>query len=313
MTEIELPALHGRNPLGLFAALGVLDIATRSMRGRRVTLRWTDHVDPVAIIEGPDSIHHLIELCDVDRARWANSPVLTWGPNGGPPIPDLKMSSTDLRSWLSVVADSFRSTHDRTDGDLLAGLVAEGAMAAGKPESKPTHLRFTTGQQQFMNIARGCLSAWTTENLAHNLSNYDFDYVPGKSFRWDSKPVVPYALGARAPSKGETSTVLGIEWLAFLALKFFPVAAAFGRTRTTGCSSSYKNVEFTWPLWSARLTSPVVASILADSHIRSMEHAELRQLGVLSVWTSPIQRIGTGEGYGSFGAPGPHIEAMGKP
>lgn len=313
MIEIELPALHGRNPLGLFAALGTLDVATRSLPDRRVTLRWTDTVDPVAIVEGPDSIEHLIELCDLDRVRWAASCLLTWSPEGDATLTDLKVSATELRTWLAELAR--QADHGgRTDVDLMAALLAEGGVA-GKGDSKPTHFHFTAGQQKFLVMVRELQANVNAERIAEALLGpWRYD-SPLPVLGWDARGERIFALRGSDPAKEKKLGVPGADWLGFLGLRYFPVTVQQFRGRpqvvTTGCSPGWKAGTFTWPIWVVPLTSPVVGSVMADSTLANQSTDMLRRLGIRQVLRAPIRRSDQG-GYGSFGPAGPAIDPPGR-
>lgn len=309
MTDVALPALYGRNPLGLFAALGALDVASRLLPGRTVTLRWTDSLQPIAILRGPDSLDHLVDLIDQDRLRWARSPILTWGPDGSP-LDDLKPSTKELRLWSQLVLEEFQSTGDRTDVDLLCGLVAEGA-TAGKGDSKPTHFHFTAGQQRFLSMVRELQSGVDPPRIQEALEGpwrYD-SRLP--VLGWDARGERIYALRGFDPAKEKKLGVPGADWLAFLALRFFPVTVRSGRSGrpqlvTTGCSPGWKSGQFTWPLWFVDLGAEVVSSLVADSDLVTLTQSRRRMLGVHHVLSAPIRRSDQG-GYGSFGPSGPAV------
>lgn len=300
--DISLPALRGRNPLGLFAALGALDVATRLLPDRSVTLRWEGSLEPVGILRGPDSLGHLVELCDADRARWASSPVLMWGPNGKP-LDDLKPSPEELRQWTAVIAHEALLTRQRADVDLFCALVAEGAMA-GKGDSKPTALHFTAGNQRLLAMVRDLCAGVDAERITEALVGpWRYD-SPLPVLGWDVRGERIYALRGANPANEKKLGVPGADWLAFLGLRFFPVAARSGKLLTTGCTGRWKTETFTWPLWSVDLTSAVVGSLLADGNLAQLPVAERRQLGLSEVFRAPIRRRDPG-GYGSFGAPEP--------
>lgn len=300
--DIVLSALRGRNPLGLFAALGALDVATRALPDRRVTLRWTEGLEPKAVLRGPDSLGHLVALCDKDRARWASSPILTWGPSGTP-LDDLKPEPDQLRQWTDSVLDGAIRTGQRADVDLLGAFVAEGATAR-KGDSKPTALHFTAGQQRFLVMARELCAGVDVERFTEALAGpWRYD-SPLPVFGWDARGERIYALRGVDPAKEKKLGVPGADWLAFLGLRFFPVAARGGRLLTTGCAGRWKEETFTWPLWRVDLTSMVAASLVADGNLASLPATERRQLGVNELLRAPIRRSDQG-GYGSFGAPAP--------
>ena len=308
---VALPALRGRNPLGLFAALGALDVASRALPERDVRLHWTTGIVPTAVLTGPDSVDHLIELCDHDRRRWARSPVLTWGPEARP-LDDLKPSLGELRAWIGATVDAYRRTGDRADVDLLAALVAEGA-AAGKGDAKPTHFHFTAGQQRFLIMVRQLQVGVTTEHLNEALNGpwrYESELpVLG----WDARGERIWALRGFAPSGEKKLGVPGADWLAFLGLRFFPVVLrtdARGRVQlvTTGCSGGWKAGTFTWPLWNVPLRRETVMAVLADMRLLRMAEADRRRIGVGEIMQAPIRRTDQG-GYGSFGPPSPVVTA----
>lgn len=307
MNETELPALRGRNPLGLFAALGVLDVASHHLSDRHVTLRWTDGLEPHAVLSGPDSLDQLLELCGQDQHRWASSLVLTWGP-GGIPLDDLKPSLPDLRRWIEDVLEEYRRTGDDRDITLLSALVAEGA-AAGKGNAKPTHFHFTAGNQKFLAMVRLLRHAVTVDDFAEALVGpwrYESELpVLG----WDARGERIWALRGFAPAGEKKTGVPGADWLGFLGLRFFPVALQTGgdgaqRLVTTGCTGNWKSGSFSWPLWRIPLTSDVAGCLLADPGIVEMTQESRHRLGVSQVMRAGIRRTDQG-GYGSFGPPSP--------
>lgn len=300
--DLVLSALHGHNPLGLFAALGALDLATRSLPDRSVTLRWTEQLEPKAVLCGPDSLDHLVALCDADRERWASSAILTWGPNEKP-LDDLKPAPDQLRKWADEIVDGADRAGQRAEVDLLGALVAEGA-AARKGDSKPTAFHFTAGQQRFLVMVRELCAGVDAERLNEALIGpWRYD-SPLPVLGWDARGERIYALRGADPAKEKKLGVPGADWLAFLGLRYFPVAARRGRLLTTGCAGRWKEETFTWPLWYVDLTSMVAASLVADAALVKLDVTERRQLGVHELLRAPIRRSDQG-GYGSFGAPEP--------
>lgn len=302
MTGIALPALRGRNPLGLFAALGALDVATRSLPDKRVTLRWTEGLEPCAVLCGPDDVDHLVSLCHADLARWESSPILTWGPDGTP-LDDLKPEPDHLTAWTAAVLEDAARTRERVDVDLFNALVAEGAKDR-KGATKPTAFHFTFGNQKFLAIVRKLRGGIDSDDLREALVGpWRFDSAL-PTLRWDLRIERIYALRGFNPQDERNPGVPGADWLGFLGLRFFPVASRRGGLLTTACAGPWKRETFTWPLWHVDLTSLVAASLLADTQVVSMNAADRRQLGVHEVLRAPIRRPETA-GYGNFGAPEP--------
>jgi hypothetical protein len=299
--EVELRPLCGRNPRGLFAALGALDVVSRQLPEQCPTLRFTDSIEPHAVLTGPRDLDHLVALCDRDRARWENSPILAWGPEGRP-LDDLKpRAESELPAWIGAVAEPM-SVDDRADVDLLAGLVSEGARA-GKGDAKPTHFHFTAGNQRFLAKVRELRSAIGPEDLREALGGPWRYESKLSSLGWDVGGEKLHAYRAIAPTRDKTPAgVPGADWLGFLGLRFFPVLTSRGRLLTTGCERGWKDSAFTWPLWNVGLTADVVRALIGRGDLAAMSDAERRVLGVHRVLRSPIRRTDQG-GYGSFGAP----------
>ncbi len=293
---IRLAPLRGRNPRGFLAALGALDVATRRLPDTRVTLSWTEGIEPVAVLQGPRDLDHLVDLCDEDRARWADSPVLTWGPDGTPAA-DLKVPPAAVADWFRAALD----TGDACDADLLGALLAEGPVS-GKDESKPTQLHFTAGQQHFLDIVRRLRTEATPEALTEALAGPWQFAASAPDLSWEAGAERLHAHRAVAPTK-EASTprgVPGADWLGFLGLAFLPVVAQGEKLVTTGCAGAWKRETFTWPLWSGSLPASVVGLLLGRD-LTGMPRTERLAAGVHRLLSAGIRRSDQG-GYGSFGA-----------
>lgn len=297
MNEIALTPLRGRNPLGLFAALGALDVATRALPGRRVKLWWSDDVDPYAIIDGPDDVDHLIDVCWADVDRWRTSPVFV-GPNGDV-VDDVKVPIDLVPAW-------FEQTVDPVDRRLLAALVAERAKAKGKEEAKPSHFHFTAGQQKFLLMARQLRDGLTPDYLREALVGPWESLSELPVFGWDAKGERIYALSGPSPAGVKKTGVPGADWLGLLGLRFFPVTLRSvngeAELETTGCRRGWKSGSFAWPLWDRPISAAVATSLVGHQGLGGYTPAERAAIGVSGWCTAPIRRSEQG-GYGSFGAP----------
>src|SRR6185437_9236192 len=145
MTELLLRALEGTNPLGFLAALGTFDATARS--SRRATLRWTDDIVPQPMLGGIEDTEDLLEVLDEDRLSWARSLVLRYPETK--PLADAKPDEHLLQGWFENAYRMDRAV----DADMLCSIVAEGAFDRAR-KAKPTHLHFTAGQQQFLEMVR---------------------------------------------------------------------------------------------------------------------------------------------------------------
>ncbi len=294
MPETPLPGLIGTNPLGFLAALGALDVAHRS--GLTAALRWTDDIEPVAMLTGLPDVGALAALVEADRQTWVDSPVLTWATDGTPP-PDLKVRQADLRLWIGATLDSDKRCH----ADLMSALVAEGAVA-GKGESKPTHLHFTAGQQKFLVMVRTLATAVAPADVQLALTGPWSRSSPLPVLGWDVGQERAYAFRGSDPGPEKKLGTPGADWLAFLGLTYFPVANDCERLVTTGCSLEWKRGWFRWPLWTRSLSSDVVRSVLGDRSLWRLDSTGLVLRGVSRILEAPVRRSEQG-GYGSFGSP----------
>ena len=311
MTELMLPALEGSNPLGFLAALGVLDTVDRA--GYAVTLRWTDDLVPQAVLGGAGDLDEVIDVLDRDRSRWSSSLVLAFPP--GKPLSDAKPDAKLLTQWFRAAADA----RDGSDADMLCAIVAEGAFdRSGK--AKPTHLHFTAGQQQFLEMVRTLAAEVDAERLREAICGPWRHDSPMPSLSWDARGERVYAVRATNPSGEKRLGVPGADWLAFRGLICYPVTLDGRSLRTTGCDADWKRSAFRWPLWSVPASSRVIRSLVGDASLVSEEAwgvrrrrtrpspSDLAARGVISVLECPIRRSDQG-GYGSFGGPTTLVES----
>ncbi len=299
--SIELQPLIGTNPLGFFAALGVLAAIERQDPASAPKLSWSDGIVPRACVDGPSGVDELVGLLDADRRAWASSLILSSGPDGSP-VADVKSDEAGIRSWASRIrADATAS--NRRDSDQFVALLAENALA-GKNDAKPSLLHFTAGQQKFLAMARE-LNEKVDLDLLREAVVGPWSYESSLPvLGWDARGERIYALRGTDPSKDKKTGVPGADWLAFSALGLFPSAKNGGAGRdqllTTGCRGTWKQGRFHWPLWSPPLSLDVVRSLLAFEGLVDEPLALQRQRGVFRVLEAPIRRSDQG-GYGSFG------------
>lgn len=296
MSEVPLPALEGTNPLGYLAALGVLDAV--AVRCPPATLRWTDDLVPHAIMGGVASLDELLDVLDKDRAEWACSALLSFSVSGKP-LSDVKLAGPELRQWFQFIADAA----PRSNADHLCAIVAENAYDKNA-RAKPTHLHFTAGQQQFLNMIRDLAANVGPERLREAIQGpwrYD-STLP--SLSWDSRGERIYAIRATNPSNDKRHGVPGADWLAFRGLTFYPVTrTASGSLRTTACDIEWKSSAFRWPVWTVPATRNTIKSLVADPGLVAKDArvslAVLSARGIASIHQAKIRRNDQG-GYGSF-------------
>jgi hypothetical protein len=304
---LTLTGLDGTNPLGFFAALGVLEALHRA--GREPALSWTDGVVPRPVIAGAGD--DLVAVLDADRKVWQDSIVLH-GPRTHP-LTDAKPSREVMRAWTGEVVESLERAPD--EADLFAALVAEGAVD-GNENTKPTHLHFTAGQQQFLRMWRELAQHVDADRLGEALFGPWREDSTLPSLSWNAGAERLYAVRAINPAKEKRLGVPGADWLALLGLTMFPTCTVRTRDgfglRTSGCDPAWKSSALRWPLWTAPVGRDTARSLVGSRDLvtrpgdrspaaRTALRATLRAWSVFRVLQAPIRRTDQG-GYGSFGS-----------
>lgn len=293
MKDIHLTGLEGTNPLGFLAALGVQVALSFGPTPSR--LWWSDDVIPHAVLDGIHAIDDVVGQIMKTLRSWQNSPAVKSAPKDKTAIPrgdDLKFSPANIRLYLAA-------SRDGPARNLGASLVAEGSLDK-QGVAKPSDLYFTAGQQKFMSTVRQILDVTSDDDVRSGLLGpwkYDSN-LP--SLGWDVADDRTYALRARDPSSEKKPTNPGPEALAVLGLSTHNVFAGKDRTITLGCSGSWKNGDYSWPIWNRPASFYAVKSLLAHSDER--RHDWLYSWGIHKILRSQIRRSDQG-GYGTFGPP----------
>lgn len=295
MSEIEMLPLHGTNPLGMLAALGTFRSAV--IEWPNVRLRWecSDIIPyPVLVFDHEVAVDDLLGVLDRQRGAWRESGLLRNAHR------DVK--EVHLREWGKAIGK------DRSGlpvDELFVALVSEGARDL-KKNNKPSHLHFTAGQQQFLDIAREVLDASELDRLREAIVGpWRFDSTT-KTLRWDPRGERIYAVRGFNPSKDPSLNVPGADWLAFIGLCFFPTINRNGTLETTACNRDWKVSAMRWPLWEPPLAFSEVRQLFLSDLLAERERDRLRSdrladLGINAIVEAPIRRSDQG-GYGSFGA-----------
>ncbi len=287
-----LRGLPGDNPLGFFGALGAL--AALGREGQDSRLHWTDGPIPHPVL-APARDPERIASAALDLAElWLDGPALSESVD-----PKLKLKPPAIREYLGLGREAGLS------GVLAACLLAEDSLD-NSGNAKPTDLYFTAGQQKFLSVARTNLGEVTVEEIVADLTR-PWEYESKRdSLMWDTVDDRDHALSASDPSNDKKSTNAGAEALAVLGLSYFPCFASTNGTLTQGCSGSWKQGSFVWPLWTVPATWRSVRSLLAQ--VAEPEGANRRRgdwyrgWGISRVLKSQIRRSDQGV-YGTFGPP----------
>lgn len=207
---------------------------------------------------------------------------------------DLKPKPEALRIFLLNLVESCRERPERS----LAVAAAYGTEIAidNNGNVKPTAFHFTAGKQMFLSMVRDLRDGIQHEDLEEALVGPWENQSTLPSLSWDASAPRIYALRATDPSTEKRGSVPAANWLAFVALQFFPVAPIGSQVVTPCILGGWKGARFRWPLWHVGLTSDTVASLLrtgwfaGDGIARSM-------YGIAIVMESVITRS---DHYGVF-------------
>jgi len=288
----KLAGLPGDNPLGFFAALGVQ--ASLSAEGHDCKLAWTDEPIPRASITPTVSFEAIADAALAVAESWLAGPALDQEID-----PKLKLRPPEIRDYLD------RSRREGTRAVLSSCLLAEDSLD-NSGNAKPSDLYFTAGQQRFVTIARTLLDEVAAKEVIADLEASWTYECKRESLMWDSTDDRQHAYSAADPTDYTANPKLtnpGAEALAVIGLSRYPCFSA-DRTLTQGCSGSWKNGSFTWPLWTVPATRRAVRSLLAQVAEPSGDQARrgewYRAWGVSAVLEAQIRRSSQG-GYGTFG------------
>lgn len=294
MFELPLPGLDGGNPLGLLAALGVLEAVSSSNKQER--LYWRHHAtwQPV-LCSDLANLDDLIQKLDVDRRGCVNDEAFSLEYDGKR---DLKPKPDDYATFLRGLTDNLTPA-SRRSADWASAFASDVIKDSSKGNTKPTALHFTAGQQQFLQMVRELVERVSKDDLREALEGPWTYKSPLPVMGWDATSSRDYALRASDPSTDKKLGVAGADWMAIRGLPFLQTAPHLNKLLTTGCSGGWKDGAFTWPLWTVPLNGPVVGTLLRQDFLRiSLAEREARGIGI--VLRSAIRRSEQG-GYGSFG------------
>lgn len=305
---VELPGLDGQNPLGFFAALGLLRIVdeyARKSSTTRPALAFSSTPPFCARLLFDSTLEQIKAIVLADAADQATSVVLrfAYDEEGGLCSPDSPNATRDLKPSPGAARQLLllAAAAGRREADLVAGMISD-VVLDNKGAAKPTAFHFTAGQQAFLEMVETLRAGLDLESLDEALVGPWRNTSKLPSLAWDSSVARLYALRAANPSGEKRGSVPAANWLALHALSYFPVMPEFyrGRSalRTTNVGLGWKDVPFAWPLWVDFADARVVTSLLRlDSSFRTQ--GERLSLGISAVFCSRILRTDQG-GYGSF-------------
>lgn len=301
----------GDTALGFLAGLGIANVC-ESLLEAPVSIAW-ETGSWFLVVDGPATPEGLGDLVGRDAEAWSESPVLEFSypkreKGGVKSFRGVKAPVAVWRAWLERLIDG----EDRHALEFAAALADEAAVeeipdakclsaaelegygvaprtvGSHRHSTLPTFFDFTSRNAQFLDQADVIRRVITAEAAQRAIVAEPSASITERTMGWGSsndRPAALYSYG------GDVDPVL--EWLAFRGLSFLPVASDGKRLRVTGCSGRRKSGVFTWPLWDARCTVPVVRALLtADWAAKSVAHRKLS--GVTQVFQSDLSKAADG-------------------
>jgi len=309
--KLELAGLDAANPLGYFAALGLLQVLSDLNAVSEVRcewrLSWRNEGRWLAVLHGTDDSEFVINRLQSDVASWRNELALQLAyDQDGKRIAstdvealfDLKPTPEAFREFVDEVADNCTPTNMRS-ARMVAAYGSE-LITDNKGKLKPTGLHFTAGKQAFLGMVRALQQGLTSNDFREALLGPWRTASTLPSLSWNASAPRIYAYRAVNPSDEKRGSVPAADWLAFVALRFFPVAGKGSRLITTGIKGGWKDSTMRWPVWDAPLTLQTIRSLQTWPGLRTESmQANKTAAGIKAVYEAAILRSDQG-GYGSF-------------
>jgi len=311
--KVVLSGLDGSNPLGFFAALGLLRVLNDETSGNDPAprLSWEEQGRWVPVLHWNGARDDVVEAVrrDLDASRRMVALELAYAADGNPnhgdadAIRDLKPLPETLRRFQDGIAANLKWSvgdpmRSRRSVDLAAAFGNEIA-TDNNGRVKPTAFHFTAGQQTFLSMVRDLADGTGREHLEEALWGPWLSESKLPSLSWNAASPRIYALRASNPAKEKRGSIPGAEWLAFNALPYFS-SVSLGRRLQTACvRGGWKDAVFTWPLWSAPITVAVARSLLVRADVEHLSASERASAGIEVLMRAGILRSEQG-GYGSF-------------
>lgn len=308
--SLLLPGLDASNPLAYFAALGTLQVLSDSGKATEGSdpwrLSWRDEGRWLAVLHGTVDIEDLIQRLHEDVASWNDELCLQLAYDStGKRLPlsadkatfDLKPIPATFRDFAEEVA--LTCTPGRLRSARMVAAYGSELVTDNNGNLKPTALHFTAGQQSFLGMVRTLQQGLTPDDFREALLGPWRNESKLPSLSWNASAPRIYAYRADNPSGEKRGSVPAADWLAFIGLRFFPVASKRSSLLTTCVQGGWKNSILRWPVWSRPLVVNSIRSLLTWRSLREADSQQRSAAGLTVLYESKILRSDQG-GYGSF-------------
>ncbi|GIE91582.1 type I-G CRISPR-associated protein, Cas3-extension family [Actinoplanes regularis] len=261
MTELPLPALDGRTPLGFLAALGILRLTT-DLTGHPARLSWSTS-DCTAILHDAQPDHDTLtaDLTAIVESIPNNGVLPQLGPTFPPPgeAPDkLRLSRADFTRY------TWQVTHDDPAAEDWLGMLVTDLSLDDKQRTDITPYAAPSGKQSMRTMLEKPLADIRKNPALLHEALTSWRRYPGVTGEYLDHRVLFDAVDAPDGKPAERG-VPGATWLALMAYPLFRTTAASGQSLSTCWQDCGPRIDrrMIYPLWSAPLDTASVQALLA--------------------------------------------------
>jgi hypothetical protein len=288
--------VDGSNPLGFFAALGLIRLIPKARIGFSNDGAYQAFLETPSMVESDivKFIHADAVAGESESAPWRFTYIKGATKKRGPEmVADLKAPPDVFRGFLVASIKSWLVGD--TEGVGYGAAYATDCAVDGKGNTKPTAFHFTAAHQTFLGNAESIRESLTEDWIAMSLFRGAGERS-GKNLRWNPGAERNWALLAKDPSGDETRVDAPLEWLAFRGLPLLPSFPRGVRIMTTGVVGRHDDMTFSWPLWSMPASLSTTRSLVqVDWGENIIERASR---GIFALCTAGIRR--SKQGFGNF-------------
>jgi CRISPR-associated endonuclease/helicase Cas3 len=282
-----LPGLDGSNPLGFLAALGLFRVLDQSCGPGELRMSWVSsggtwapvlHSTADPGLEENAILTSLTErLINAIEDHPANL------------LSQLDSASDDRRARRRLIQDVAAGT-DRTRMDWTSALASDFASPDSINQLQTTRRDYFFGNLASVirrtnreHLRRAIFHSW---DYSDALDNQSLHLDPSEDRRHAHQWNTP----AGDPDRKARGGMLGANRLALEAVPLFPSFPEANTLRTVGFTGTRStNTRWTWPLWSVRLSLPIVRSFLGSAvlqkdPLQGADIASLKAQGIVAVY-----------------------------
>jgi hypothetical protein len=289
MNRIDLTGLSPELPIGAMAAFGCLRVCRRLPGLYNSKLSWQPHGGSFhAVLWTPAETTRddLVDALIADVKTAATRPELIWSEQ-------IKAVPRDIFLTAAREALDRATAQDRESADWFSSFGSELALDDGKIQSTPFDM--SVARQKFLadavklaaslSLTRGGAAKAAVEAYREALFG-PWKYQDDQhSLGWDPSTMKLGAFTHKAPSTMVNTGVRAAVWLAFESLPLFPCFSNFG-LETRAFRRERREVALCWPVWTAPLSLPALATLLAWGALVTGQPSpqELRARGITGVF-----------------------------